>query len=190
MIPTQEISAPENLAAQQAVREQAAALTAPTVATGQMQEANQSYEKLAESADRMAKLADLIDSARAERTANQPLQQSPEQGRRDRAAAPLATTGATQQVDFGLDLSILEKLTASLDQFNKDFSTNIDKLNQSQIQITLDATNVNVNLNGADVLSKLTDSVQQTIMDTVTSELGKYKVINGRLTKDTGVLGK
>ena len=186
VLPQQAPAPPQVMAAQQQVREVAQAATMPVNATGEL-----STDKLSDSADKLAKLAGLIDSMQAAREANQPLKLSPEQAVRDRAAAPLSTEGsAAQQPQLGLDLSILERLTASLDKFNKDFSTNIDRLNETQIKITLDATNVNVNLNGADVLSRLTESVQQTIMETVTSELGKYKVVNGKLTKDTGVLGK
>ena len=89
---------------------------------------------------------------------------------------------------MGIDPEVINRLTSSLDRFNGDLSSNIDRLEKLKITISLDATNVNVNLMGGDFLAKLTNDVQSALFDQVKNELGNYKVKDGKLVYSPGVV--
>jgi TP901 family phage tail tape measure protein len=101
---------------------------------------------------------------------------------RNNSAVPSA--GST----MGIDPEVINRLTSSLDRFNGDLSSNIDRLEKLKITISLDATNVNVNLMGGDFLAKLTNDVQSALFDQVKNELGNYKVKDGKLVYSPGVV--
>lgn len=75
----------------------------------------------------------------------------------------------------GGSLDFVEKLSTSLQNFNAQLSSNIDKLSQTNIQVRLDSANVNVNFNGTAFLSSLTETIRSEVIDIVSRELPKLK---------------
>lgn len=92
---------------------------------------------------------------------------------------------------FGFNLESLGKFAEALTNFNAKLTENITNLANTKFEITLNPTNVNVNLTGASLLKDLTDTVQTKIYEYVGQEISKYSVGNGgKLEKTGSVLGK
>jgi hypothetical protein len=91
-------------------------------------------------------------------------------------------------VGFGLNPEIINKFSFSLDQFNKNLSANIDKLNNTTFNIKLDTTNINVNLTGTSFLEQLEKDIRSKLINFIGQELTTYGVgMNGKLQKQYGV---
>ena len=89
----------------------------------------------------------------------------------------------------GIDPETITKLMSTFDKFNVDFSSNIDRLANTNLSIKLDATNVNVNLSGGDFLAKLTKDVQQSVLQEVSNKLQNASIGNdGKLKMNSGSL--
>ena len=73
--------------------------------------------------------------------------------------------------------------------FNSEFSKNLDRLSNISFTVKLDATNINVNLNGGSFLSNLTDQLKQQLFAQVGTEIANYRVGDGgKLVKSGTVL--
>jgi hypothetical protein len=85
--------------------------------------------------------------------------------------------------------SAFSSFTGALTTFNSTLSSNIDKLNNTTFNVKLDATNINVNLNGGSFLAKLKDDIRSELMTQVASEISNYGVgQDGKLRKNSGTL--
>jgi len=83
---------------------------------------------------------------------------------------------------------ISPEIISSLSRFATDFSAAVEKLNNMQLSVKLDPTNVNVNFNNTSFLQNLTDTIRNSVLDAVSREIPKYKVDNtGTLSKNPGV---
>ena len=92
---------------------------------------------------------------------------------------------------FGFNLESLGKFAEALTNFNTKLSENIANLASTKFEITLNPTNINVNLNGTTFLETLTADIQGKLMGLVAQEIGNYSVGNGgKLEKTGSVLGK
>jgi hypothetical protein len=92
-------------------------------------------------------------------------------------------------VGFGLSAETVQSLTTALNNFNQTLSQNIDKLNNTNFNVKLDATNINVNLTGGSFLSNLNKQIQDEVMKTVGQEITNYRAVDGgKLQKDTRVV--
>jgi hypothetical protein len=80
----------------------------------------------------------------------------------------------------------MSRFVTAISNFNSDLSNNIDKLGKTTINIKLDTTTVNVNLNDGGLLRALTDKVKTELMGVITSKL--YAGNDGKLTENNGVL--
>ena len=65
----------------------------------------------------------------------------------------------------------MDQLTNALNSFNAEFSKNIDKLQNTNLSVKLDATNINVNLTDGGILQKLTSDLKSEIMKEVANKL-------------------
>jgi TP901 family phage tail tape measure protein len=91
---------------------------------------------------------------------------------------------------MGLNTEVITRLAQSLDKFNTDLSSNIDKLNSSNFNIKLDTTNVNVNLTGSSFLSKMKDELRDELMGEIGNKITNYKSgEGGSLRENRSVLG-
>lgn len=82
-----------------------------------------------------------------------------------------------------------DKLLSSLETFNTNFKSNIDKLNNTTIQVRLDATAVNVNFNGTGFLSSLTETIGNKVLEIVATEIPKYRTNqSGDLERRSGTM--
>lgn len=91
---------------------------------------------------------------------------------------------------FGsIDPKVLTDFSASLNKFNGDLEANITKLKDTKFKITLDSTNININLTGTSFLAGLKESIQKDLFSQIGQEISNYKVgAGGKLTKSEGVL--
>ena len=97
--------------------------------------------------------------------------------------------GTVEGNSVGLDAATVSKLAASLSVFNSELSKNIDNLNNTQFQIKLDTTNVNVNLNGTSFLAKLKDDLKTELIAEVGQQIQKVDFnMAGEPTFNTNVL--
>ena len=62
-----------------------------------------------------------------------------------------------------------------LTDFGTKFAESVDKLVATEISLTLQPVNVNVNLNGADLLAKLPELARTFVMNAITEEIAKSK---------------
>ena len=86
---------------------------------------------------------------------------------------------------MGISPEVLNSFSSSLRDFNTQLSNNITSLQNTQFQIKLDTTNINVNLTGTSFINNLTATIKQDIMAYVSDAIGKYKVgSDGSLTQD------
>jgi hypothetical protein len=91
---------------------------------------------------------------------------------------------------MGLNTEVITRLAQSLDKFNTDLSSNIDKLNSTNFNIKLDTTNVNVNLTGSSFLSKMKDELRDELMGEIGNKITNYKSgEGGSLRENRSVLG-
>jgi TP901 family phage tail tape measure protein len=91
---------------------------------------------------------------------------------------------------MGLNTEVITRLAQSLDKFNTDLSSNIDKLNSTNFNIKLDTTNVNVNLTGGSFLSKMKDELRDELMREIGNKIQNYKSgEGGSLRENRSVLG-
>lgn len=82
----------------------------------------------------------------------------------------------------------MSSFITSLASFGNQLSESITKLTQTNIKITLDSTNVNINLNDGGLLKALTGQVQDELFKKIESE---FKVEEGgRLKRSNSILGK
>jgi hypothetical protein len=90
---------------------------------------------------------------------------------------------------FGISPEVINNLVTSLTQFNKDLSSNIEKLNSTNFNVKLDNTNINVNLTGTSFLGKLKEDLQSELYNFVGKEIQNYGVAEGgRLKRNTGTI--
>ena len=86
---------------------------------------------------------------------------------------------------MGVSPEVLNSFSASLRDFNTQLANNISNLQNTQFQIKLDTTNINVNLTGTSFINNLTANLKNDIMQYVSEAISKYKVGNdGSLTQD------
>ncbi|NBP13702.1 hypothetical protein EBU95_04780 [bacterium] len=90
---------------------------------------------------------------------------------------------------LGFDFESLKRFAEAITNFNTELTKNIAQLKDVKFNITLNPTNINVNLNGTSFLQELKDSVQQKLLQHVSEEIGKYSVgSDGKLIKSEGPL--
>jgi hypothetical protein len=90
---------------------------------------------------------------------------------------------------FGFNLESLGKFAEALTNFNAKLAENITNLANTKFVITLNPTNVNVNLTGTNFLENLKTQVSDDLLQYVASEIGKYSVGNGgKLVKNESTL--
>ena len=80
---------------------------------------------------------------------------------------------------FGISPEVINNLVTSLTQFNKDLTSNIEKLDSTNFNIKLDTTNINVNLTGTSFLGKLKEDLQSELYTFVGQEIQNYGIDNG-----------
>lgn len=98
-----------------------------------------------------------------------------------------ATGTATGAPTIGAGIS--PEVIASFGTSVSNFVAAVDKLQNLKLSVQIDATNVNVNLNGGTFLNTLSTEVRNTVLDAVAQEIPKYKVgPDGKLTKG-GIVG-
>lgn len=86
---------------------------------------------------------------------------------------------------FGLNSETLGRFATALNDFNTQLASNIQNLQNTQFQITLNPTNINVNLTGTSFLEQLTSTLKQELFSFVGQEIAQHTVgPDGRLTKD------
>ena len=79
----------------------------------------------------------------------------------------------TQGAGGGISQETVSMLTSAFDKFAESVQT----LQTMQISVKLDATNVNVNFNGASFLSNLTEEVRKGVLTQVKNEIENQLVI-------------
>ena len=88
--------------------------------------------------------------------------------------------------------SFIEKLSNfsnALINFNRTFSDNITKLNNTTFTVKLDSSNINVNLTGTSFVGKLKDDLQQELFKEIGRQLGQARVGDGgRIKENTGIV--
>lgn len=85
------------------------------------------------------------------------------------------------------DNQIMNKFAESLSSFNRNLTANIDKLKQTSINIKLDSTNVNVNLNDGGLLKALEEKVKKELLTVISNQ---FKLDNnGNIRRNQSVLG-
>jgi len=86
---------------------------------------------------------------------------------------------------MGVSPEVLNSFSASLRDFNTQLANNISNLQNTQFQIKLDTTNINVNLTGTSFINNLTANLKNDIMQYVSDAIGEYSVgPDGSLTRD------
>jgi hypothetical protein len=85
------------------------------------------------------------------------------------------------------DNQIMNKFAESLSSFNRNLTLNIDKLKQTSINIKLDSTNVNVNLNDGGLLKALKEEVKTELLTVISNQ---FKLDNnGNIRRNQTILG-
>jgi len=84
---------------------------------------------------------------------------------------------------------IFSGLIKSLTAFGSQMAENIKSLNNTKFKITLDTTNINVNLNGGSFLSSMKEEIKQQLMSEISKEIQNYGVGPGnKLVKNQSTL--
>ena len=91
-------------------------------------------------------------------------------GAMNRGQAVGAAGGAPQ-----IDPQIVKQLVKGLSQFNSELSKNIGRLQNTKINIKLDTTKVDVNLNGGGFLAGLKDELNKELMADVGEKIKELK---------------
>jgi hypothetical protein len=101
------------------------------------------------------------------------------------AGAPRPTGLGMPTAGAGISPEVVNMFSSSVN----NFVAAVDKLQNLKLSVQVDATNVNVNLNGGTFLNTLSTEVRNSVLDTVANEIPKYKVgIDGKLSKG-GIVG-
>jgi TP901 family phage tail tape measure protein len=99
--------------------------------------------------------------------------------------------GFAKAINGLLDGDFINKLSQTFNSFMSDMSKNIDKLNSTNLDIKLDTTNINVNLNGGTFLGQMTEQVRSAVMQEVAKEIQNYSAgEGGRLRKNSGIVSR
>jgi len=87
---------------------------------------------------------------------------------------------------LGISSETLNNFSSALNNFNTQLAENITNLQNTKFQITLNPTNINVNLTGTSFLEQLTSRLREELFTFVGQEIAQYSVgTNGKLTKDS-----
>lgn len=104
---------------------------------------------------------------------------------RTNSAQNQASSSTTSIVGGGISPEVIASFGSSIN----NFVAAVDKLQNLKLSVQIDATNVNVNLNGGTFLNTLSTEIKNTVLDIVAKEIPKYKVgLGGTLAKG-GILG-
>lgn len=102
-----------------------------------------------------------------------------------RTGAATGTPTGAPTIGAGISPEVIASFGTSV----SNFVAAVDKLQNLKLSVQIDATNVNVNLNGGTFLNTLSTEVRNTVLDAVAQEIPKYKVgPDGKLTKG-GIVG-
>jgi hypothetical protein len=85
---------------------------------------------------------------------------------------------------FGFDPAVINRLSSSLDSFNRTLSANIDRLNNVKLHLVLDTTNINLNLNGGSFLGKLTEDLKKQLYTFIGEQFSLFGVSSGGKIKE------
>ena len=87
----------------------------------------------------------------------------------------------------GQEFSItnIGEITSAFTKFNSDLANNLKQLVDTKINIKLDTTNINVNLNGTSFLGKLKDELKQELLAEVSNQIGSIKLNQSGEAKST-----
>ena len=152
----------EQLAIRQAEKDQAASTPEATSATESQAE---SQKQAAEATKEVAKETKEVKEQQSKSPSTSTSVAAPTQ-RAAEAQAGVAS-GA------GLDPEVMERFSSALSKFNTDLSANIDRLENTSIKITLDNTNVSVNINDGGILARLENLMGNVVKQKVVEELSK-----------------
>lgn len=95
-------------------------------------------------------------------------------------AAPANTAQNTANAGVGISPEVVNTFSSSVNSF----VAAVDKLQNFKLNVQLDPTNININLNGGSFLNTLSKEIKNSVLDIVTQEIPKYKLDNsGKLTK-------
>lgn len=87
----------------------------------------------------------------------------------------------------GLDPMVLNNFSEALNNFNKQLTDSITTLSTTKFKVTLDTTNVNVNLTGGSFLMSLKESLKEELLQEIGSNIQNYEVADGgKLRKGGG----
>jgi hypothetical protein len=100
----------------------------------------------------------------------------------------LAEGGTPANGGFAFDPEVINKLANSLSQFNTGLSASIDKLVGYKFTMTLDTTNINVNLSGGSFIQKMSEDLKKDLFEFVGQEIKKYKATDGGMKKSGGIV--
>ena len=90
---------------------------------------------------------------------------------------------------FGLSPDLINKLANSLQSFNTKLESNIQKLNNTTLNIKLDTTNVNVNLNGGTFLAKMKDDLKSELLLEIGGQISNASIgQDGKIRLKPGVV--
>lgn len=91
---------------------------------------------------------------------------------------------------MGISAESLSAFASALSQFNTELTKNIQTLASTKFEITLNPTNINVNLTGTSFLSNLAANIKQDLLKFLGQEISNYSVGNdGKLRKSGSTLG-
>jgi TP901 family phage tail tape measure protein len=101
----------------------------------------------------------------------------------------LADGGIAGFIQNMIGPDIFSGLIKSLTAFGSQMAENIKSLNDTKFKITLDTTNINVNLNGGSFLSSMKEEIKQQLMSEISKEIQNYGTGPGnKLTKNQSTL--
>lgn len=90
---------------------------------------------------------------------------------------------------FGFDPAVINRLSSSLDSFNRTLSANIDRLNTVKLHLVLDTTNINLNLNGGSFLGKLTEDLKKQLYTFIGEQFNLFGVSgSGKIKENRGIV--
>ena len=111
--------------------------------------------------------------------------------RNSRAPQSNQNSGVPQsnQTGMGLSPDLINKLATSLQDFNTKLESNIQKLNNTTLNIKLDTTNVNVNLNGGTFLAKMKDDLKSELLLEIGGQISNASIgQDGKIRLKPGVV--
>ena len=152
----------EQLAIRQAEKDQAASTPEATNAAESQAE---SQKQAAEATKEVAKETKEVKEQQSKSPSTSTSVAAPTQ--RSAEAQAGAASGS------GLDPEVMERFSSALSKFNTDLSANIDRLENTSIKITLDNTNVSVNINDGGILARLENLMGNVVKQKVVEELSK-----------------